>query len=198
MHELSSESLAQLFLDARTLTAWKPEPVSDELLHRVYELTRLGPTATNSHPSRFFFVRSAEAKARLKPALNPGNVDKTMAAPATVVVATDPKFYEKMTVLFPARGAQLVEGLGSMPVEKRDFMTTQASGLEAAYFMLAARSLGLDCGPMAGFDREKVDATVLEGTGWKSALLINVGYGDRTALHPRLPRLDFDVACRIA
>jgi 3-hydroxypropanoate dehydrogenase len=124
-------------------------------------------------------------------------VDKTMAAPVTVVIATDPKFYEKMTVLFPAR-PQLVEGLAAMPAEKRDHMTTQASGLEAAYLILAARSLGLDCGPMGGFDREKVDATVLEGTGWKSQLLINVGYGDRSTLHPRLPRLEFDVACKVA
>jgi 3-hydroxypropanoate dehydrogenase len=197
MQELSTGSLSQLFLDARTLSAWTKEPVSDELIHRVYELAKLGPTATNSHPTRFFFVRSPEAKERLKAALNPGNVDKTMAAPVTVVIATDPKFHEKMTTLFPAR-PQLVAGLGSMPAEKRDHMTNQAGGLEAAYFMLAARALGLDCGPMGGFDRAKVDATLLEVTGWKSQLLINVGYGDRTALHPRLPRLDFDVACRVA
>lgn len=197
MPELPTESLRQIFLDARTLSHWKPEPVSDELLRKIYELTRLGPTATNSHPTRFLFVRTAEGKERLKPALNPGNVEKTMTAPVTVVVATDPRFHEQMTTLFPAR-PQLVESLANMPAEKRDFMTTQAGGLEGAYFMIAARSLGLDCGPMAGFDRAKVDATLLEATGWKSALLINVGYGDRGSLHPRLPRLDFEVACRLA
>lgn len=196
MIELSEASLRQLFVEARTLSSWKPEPVSDALLQRIYALTRMGPTATNSHPTRFVFVRSPEGKALLKPALNAGNVDKTMAAPVTVVVATDPQFHTQMPALFPAR-PQLGEMLGSMPAEKREFMTTQAGGLEAAYLMLAARSVGLDCGPMGGFDREKVDAVLLEGTGWKSALLINLGFGDRSTLHPRLPRLDFDVACRL-
>jgi len=194
---LSPEALSQLFLDARTHQVWTPEPVSDELLHRIYDLAKLGATSANSHSTRFFFVKSAEAKARLKPALNPPNVDKTMAAPVTVIIAADEKFHEQMPSLFPAR-PQMKDMMGAMPAPMRDFMTTQAAGLEAAYFMLAARSLGVDCGPMGGFDRTMVDATILEGSGWKSQLLINLGHGDPSKLYPRLPRLPFDVACRIA
>lgn len=198
MKPIADDSLRQVFLEARTFSAWSPEPVSDDLLRRVYDLAKLGATATNSHPTRFLFVKSPEAKLRLEPTLSPGNVDKVRAAPVTVVVAFDERFHEKMPTLFPARGAQLVESLGAMPADKRDFMLVQNSGLEAAYLMLAARSLGLDCGPMAGFDRAKVDATFFEGTTWRSVLLINLGHGDREKIHPRLPRFDFETACRIA
>lgn len=197
MKPLTTDALNQLFLDARTLFAWKPEGISDELIHQLYALTKQGPTSTNSHPTRFFFVKSAAAKERLKPALNPGNVEKTMTAPLTVVIAVDEKFHEQMPTLLPHR-PELKDSLGAMPDDKRQFLLTQNSGLEAGYFIMAARSLGLDAGPMGGFDRAKVDATLLEGTGWKSVLLINLGYGDRSTLRPRLPRLDFDVACRIA
>ena len=197
MSPLHPSALDQLFVEARTLNHWLPEGISDELIRQLYELTKLGATTTNSHPTRFFFVKSHAAKEQLKPALSAGNVDKTMAAPLTVVVAFDPLFHEKMTTLFPAR-PQLVAALGAMPADQREFLMVQNSGLEAGYFMIAARALGLDCGPMAGFERGQVDATVLAGTGWKSVLLINLGYGDRSKLHPRLPRLDFEQACRIA
>lgn len=197
MSSLDESSLRQLFLDARTHHAWTDEPVSDELLRRLYELVKLGPTSTNSHPTRFLFVRSPEAKAVLKEALSPGNVEKTMAAPVTVVVAVDEKFHEQMPTLFPARGEALTQRLGALAGPEREFMLTQNSGLEAAYLMLAARALGLDAGPMGGFDKAKVDATLLAGTGWRSVLLVNLGHGDRGRLAPRLPRLDFDTAARL-
>lgn len=195
MPVLPDASLQQLFLEARTFNAFTAEPVSDELLQRLYELVKLGPTSTNSHPTRFVFVRSPEAKQRLAPALAPGNLEKTLAAPVTVVVAYDERYHEKMSKLMPMR-PELGERLAAMPAEKREFNLVQNTGLEAAYFMLAARALGLDCGPMGGFDRAKLDAGLLEGTGWKSVLLINLGHGDRAKLHPRLPRLDFAEATR--
>lgn len=197
MNSLSREALKQLFTEARSFNAWTNEPVTDEQLRAVHELAKFSTTATNAHPTRFFFVRSPEAKQTLKAALNPGNVDKTMAAPVTAVIAWDEKFYEKMPQLFPAR-PQLAQVLGDLPLEKRDFMMLQNTGLEAAWFMLAARALGLDVGPMGGFDRAKVDETLLAGTGWRSVLLINLGHGQREGLFPRLPRLSFDDAARIA
>jgi 3-hydroxypropanoate dehydrogenase len=194
---LSNDALSQVFLEGRTYSYWLPEPVSDELLHQIYELTKLGATSANTHSTRFFFVKSPEAKERLKPSLNATNVDKVMSAPVTVIVAADEKFHEQMPTLMPMR-PESKDRMAAMPAPMRDFMITQGAGLEAAYFMLAARSLGLDCGPMGGFDRAKVDATLLEGLGWKSQMLINLGHGDASKLHPRLPRLPFDVACRVA
>jgi 3-hydroxypropanoate dehydrogenase len=194
---LSPEALSQLYVDARTFSYWLPEPVSDELLHQVYELTKLGATSANSHSTRFFFVKSPEAKKRLEPALNPTNVDKVMSAPVTVIVAVDQNFHEQMPTLMPMR-PESKDRMGAMPAPQKEFMTTQGAGLEAAYLMLAARSLGLDCGPMGGFDRAKVDAIFFEGLAWKSQLLVNLGHGDASKLHPRLPRLPFDVACRVA
>lgn len=197
MPALDESSLRQLFLDARTHNAWTSEPVSDEVLRQLYELVKLGATATNSHPTRFLFVRSPEAKAVLKEALSPGNVEKTMAAPVTVVVAVDEQFHEQLPTLFPSRGEALKQRLGALAGPERDFMLTQNSGLEAAYLLLAARALGLDAGPMGGFDKAKVDATLLAGTGWRSVLLVNLGHGDASRLFPRLPRLDFDTAARL-
>ncbi len=197
MKAISEESLQQLFTDARTLHAWKPEPVSDALLTRLYDLAKLGPTSTNSHPARFLFVKSPEAKAQLKDALSAANIDKTMRAPVTVVVAWDEKFHTQMATLFPSR-PELVQRMGDLPADKRDFMMVQNTGLEAAALIYAARALGLDAGPMGGFERAKVDETLLKGTGWHSVLLINLGYGDRTHQPPRLPRLDFEQAARIA
>lgn len=197
MNAVHDEALKQLFSDARTLNVWKPEPVSDELLRRVYDLAKLGPTATNSHPTRFLFVRSPEAKAQLREALSPGNVDKTMQAPVTVVVAWDEKFHQHLPTLFPARGAALATSLADLPRDRRDFMVVQNSGLEAAALIYAARALGLDAGPMGGFDRAKVDETLLKDTGWHSVLLINLGYGDRSQHPPRLPRLEFEQAARV-
>ncbi|MFZ5446381.1 MAG: malonic semialdehyde reductase [Myxococcota bacterium] len=197
MSVLPDAALQQLFLDARTLSTWSPQPVPDELLHRLYELVKLGPTSTNSHPTRFLFIKSAEAKEKLVPALSAGNVDKTRAAPVTVVVAVDEQYHRQMSKLFPAR-PELGERLAGMPPEKKEFNLVQNSGLEAGYLIMAARALGLDCGPMGGFERAKVDEAFFAGTSWRSVLLVNLGYGERSKLHPRLPRLDFADAAKIA
>jgi len=195
MAPLSPEALAALFT-ARTHGAFLDRPVDEAALRRLYELTRLGPTGGNTNPLRIVFVKSAAARERLRPALSPGNVDKTMKAPVTTILAWDTRFHERMPQLFPAR-PQMGESLAALPEAKRERMATQSANLSAGYFILAARSLGLDCGPMGGFDADKVDAAFLEGTGWRSLLLVNLGYGDATALHPRLPRLSFEEACRI-
>jgi 3-hydroxypropanoate dehydrogenase len=193
---VSAESLERLFLQARTHGAWLEAPIDDALLHRLYELTGLGPTAANSVPARFVFVKSRDAKERLRPTLAAGNVDKTMAAPVTAIVAYDEAFHERMPQLFPAR-PQMRESLAAMPADKREFMLVQNGSLQAGYLIMAARALGLDAGPMGGFDRVGVDAAFFAGTSWKSILLVNLGHGDPTKLHPRLPRLSFEQACRI-
>jgi 3-hydroxypropanoate dehydrogenase len=195
MTALSEDALRQLFLDARTHMHWQDKPVSDDTLRRMYDLARMGPTATNSTPFRVVFVKSAAAKEKLKPALNAGNVDKTMNAPATAIVAYDLAFFEQMPKLFPVR--DMKTPLGAMPADKRDRMAFMNGTLEGAYLLLAARALGLDCGPMAGFDNAKVDEAFFAGTQWRSNFLMNLGYGDASKLHPRSPRLDFDEAARI-
>jgi len=208
MLELSNEALNVVFREARTFSAWTNQPVADEALRRIYELAKWGPTSANSGPARFVFLRSRESKERLKPALAAGNVEKTMAAPVTVIVAYDLKFYEKLPKLFPhnpgardafASNAQLAE-----------ITALRNSSLQGAYLMLAARALGLDCGPMSGFDNSKVDeeffgANKSEGRGpglfpgghVKSNFLCNLGYGDRSKLRPRNPRLEFNEACTL-
>jgi 3-hydroxypropanoate dehydrogenase len=193
---LSAGDLDQLFLGARTFNAFRDVPVDDAILRQIYELARMGPTAMNCTPARFVYVKSPEAKERLRPTLAAGNVDKTMKAPVTAIVAYDEAFFEQMPKLFPARaGAR--DMLAGMPADKRDFMTLQNGSLQAAYFILAARACGLDCGPMGGFDRPAVDRAFFAGTPWRSILLVNLGYGDATGLHPRNPRLAFEEACRI-
>jgi 3-hydroxypropanoate dehydrogenase len=190
------DAVARLFLDARTHAAFLDKPVDDALLRRLYDAARMGPTAANSVPMRIVFVKSPEAKERLRPTLAPGNVDKAMKAPVTAIVAYDESFALKMPQLFPAR-PEMREAFLAMPADKRDFMLLQNASLQAGYLILAARAHGLDAGPMGGFDRAAADAAFLAGTSWKSILLVNIGYGDRSALHPRLPRLPFDEACRI-
>lgn len=186
-----------LFLDARTHNGFRDRPVDDAVLEHLYGLLRMGPTAANSQPGRFLFVKSAAAKEKLRPALAEGNVEKTMQAPVTVVVAYDDAFYEQMPTLFPARPT-MKDQLASMPEPARTAMALQSASLQAGYMILAARSLGLDCGPMGGFDRATVDAAFFAGTTWRSSLLINLGYGDETKLYPRNPRLAFADACRVA
>jgi 3-hydroxypropanoate dehydrogenase len=192
----SEQILQRTFFDARTHNGWLAEPIDDATLHRLYEALRMGPTAVNSVPARFVFVKSPEAKQRLLPALSPGNVDKTMSAPVTAIVAYDTQFYDQMPKLFPARPG-MRDSLAAMPEAQRDFMLLQNASLQAGYLILAARALGLDTGPMGGFDRDKVDAAFLADTPWKSILLVNLGYGDPAKLFPRNPRLDFDEAARI-
>ncbi|RKH95130.1 malonic semialdehyde reductase [Corallococcus sp. AB030] len=192
---LDTDSLEQLFTEARTHSGWQDRPVTDETLRRIYELARMAPTAVNSQPVRLVFVRSREAKERLKPALSPGNVDKTMQAPVTVIVAYDTAFHEQMPKLFPARDMKSV--FAAMPQEAREQSAFMNGTLQGGYVILAARALGLDCGPMGGFDKAKVDEAFLQGTGWKSNFLINLGYGDPAKLFPRNPRLSFEDACRM-
>ena len=195
MAHLDSTALDQLFLQARTHNAWLDRPVSDETLHRLYDLSRMGPTGGNSTPMRLVFVKSQAAKERLKPTLAPMNVDKTMGAPVTAIVAFDREFHEQLPKLFPHRDMKPV--FAAMPEEQRDRMGTLNGALQGAYLIMAARALGLDAGPMGGFDPAKVDAEFLSGTKWKSLFLVNLGYGDEAKLFPRNPRLEFAEAARI-
>lgn len=191
-----ADELALLFHEARTHSAWLDRPVDDAVLRQLYDLVRMAPTGGNSHPLRVVFVRSAEEKKRLVPGLRPLNVEKTLAAPVTAICAYDVEFYEKMPKLFPAR-PEMRDQLLSLPAAERTRLALLSSTLQTGYLILAARALGLDCGPMGGFENAKVDEIFFPDGKWKSVLLVNLGYGDPTKLFPRLPRLDFEEACRI-
>lgn len=191
---LSASALATLFTDARTHSAWLDAPVSDKQLRDIYDMVRLGPTSANCSPARLLFVRTPDAKARLLPALSSGNVEKTLRAPVTAIVAWDHEFYEALPQLFPYADARAWFTSSPAVAEETAFRN---SSLQAGYLIMACRALGLDTGPMSGFDRAAVDAEFFSGTTWKSNLLINIGYGDAATLHPRLPRLSFDDACAI-
>lgn len=191
---LDDAALDQLFRTARTFRAWRDQPVTDQTLHAIYQLMKWGPTSSNCCPGRIVFVKTAAAKARLQPALDAGNVTQTMAAPATAIVAYDLEFYEKLPLLAPHADVR------SAFVGKPELIRSTAfrnGSLQGAYLILAARALGLDCGPMSGFDNDRVDAEFFPGGTIKSNFLCNLGYGDPAKLHPRAPRLDFDTACRI-
>jgi 3-hydroxypropanoate dehydrogenase len=191
---LNQVALDQLFGNARTHNAWLDKPISDELLHAVYEQTKWAPTSANCSPARFVFLKSAEAKEKLRPALSEGNLEKTMTAPVTVIVASDFAFYEKLPELFPHADAK------SWFVGNQALIDTTAhrnGTLQGGYFIMAARALGLDCGPMSGFDNAKIDEAFFAGTAIKSNFLINLGYGDTEKLFPRSPRLSFVDACQI-
>jgi 3-hydroxypropanoate dehydrogenase len=193
---LSDTALDQLFRTARTYNAWLDREVSDAQLHQLYDLVKFGPTSANSSPMRLVFVKSAEAKAKLSPFLSEGNRAKTMAAPVTAIVANDHAFHEKLPQLFPHADAKSWFQ-GNQPLI--DTTAFRNATLQGAYVILAARALGLDCGPMSGFDNAGVDATFFAGTTIKSNFLINIGYGDASRdLFPRSPRLSFDEACTIA
>jgi 3-hydroxypropanoate dehydrogenase len=191
---LDSSALDQLFLNARTHVKFSDRPVSDDLLHRAWDLARMGPTSANCLPARIVFVRSEAAKQKLKPALAPGNVDKTMAAPVTAIVAQDMEFYDKLPALFPHADARSWFVGNDALIESTAFRNTT---LQGAYLLLALRALGLDCGPMSGFDQAKVDEAFFAGTATRSNFLMNIGYGDAAGLYPRGPRLAFEEACRI-
>lgn len=196
MHtELNAEALAQLFSAARTHNAWQSREVGDAQLRALYEAMKWAPTSANCSPARIVFVKTAQAKARLKPALAEGNLAKTMAAPVTAIVGSDYAFYEKLPYLFPHADAKSWFA-GNQPLI--DTTAFRNASLQGAYLILAARALGLDCGPMSGFDNAKVDAEFFAGTSVRSNFLINLGYGDASGLHPRSPRLSFDEACLIA
>ena len=191
---ISPECLDQIFLEARTHWVWRPEPVPLELLKEAYDVARFGPTSANSSPARFVFLTTPQAKERLRPALSPGNVEKTMTAPVTVIVAWDTEFHEKLPQLFPARDMRSVFAGNAALLQETAFRN---STLQGAYFMLAVRGIGLDCGAMSGFDQQKVNAEFFPDGKWKANFLCNLGYGDPSKLFPRNPRLSFDEACRV-
>jgi len=188
-------AISRLFLDARTHGHWLDRPVDDDVLRQLYDLARMPPTAANIQPMRLVFVRSAEAKERLKPALAAGNVDKVMQAPVTAIVAYDLEFYDQLPKLMP--GVDVRSRMITRPPEQLERMAAQSGTMQGGYLILAARALGLDCGPIGGFEQAKVDETFLAGTRWKSNFLLNLGYADHAKLTERRPRLDFDDACRI-
>ncbi|MBY0229324.1 MAG: malonic semialdehyde reductase [Gemmataceae bacterium] len=193
---LTDEGLDLLFREARTHSHWKPEPVDDALLARLYHLMKMGPTSANMCPARIVFIKSPEAKAKLKPCLDAGNVEKTMSAPVTVLVGMDIRFYEELPKLFPHADAK--SWFKDLPEPVLEAIALRNSSLQGAYLMLAARALGLDCGPMSGFDNRKADEAFFAGTTVKSNFLCNLGHGDPSKLYPRSPHLSFDEACRIA
>lgn len=193
MH-IDDNSLNQIFRLGRTFSAWQDKPVAPELLKQVYDLAKMGPTSMNNSPMRVVFVTSPEAKEKLKTALMPGNVDKTMAAPVTAIFAYDLEFYEKMDKLWPHFDAKPM--FAGNPTMTADAAYRNGT-LQAAYFMLAARSLGLDLGPMSGFNNAQVDELFFAGTKIKSNFLCNIGYGDASKLYPRGPRLDFEEVATI-
>ena len=191
---LPESALDQLFVSARTHNAFSGE-VDDATLHRLYDLVRLGPTEANSCPARFVFVKSQAAKDKLAPALSEGNYKKTLAAPVTVIVGYDMKFYDKLPVLFPHVDAR--SWFEGSPEARLYRVALRGSSMQVAYLILAARALGLDTGPMTGFDNAKVDAAFFAGTSIQSNVLVNLGRGDPSAIFPRSPRLPFDEAARI-
>jgi 3-hydroxypropanoate dehydrogenase len=190
----SDSSVEHIFEAARTHNAWVDRDIPDDLLHQLYDRLRWAPTSANSNPGRFVFVRSPTAKQKLLPHLSPLNADKTMAAPVCVIVAADTQFYENLPQLFPARDMRTP--FANAPALAEETATRNAI-LQGGYLILAARSLGLDCGPMSGFSREGVDKRFFPEGRWKANFLVNLGYGDRDKLWPRNPRLSFDEACRI-
>jgi 3-hydroxypropanoate dehydrogenase len=193
---LSDTSLDQLFRHARTFNAWLPQEVSDEQLHALYELAKFGPTSANSSPMRVVFVKSKAAKQKLAPFLSDGNRAKTMEAPVCAIVGIDHEFYEKLPELFPHADARSWF-VGNQPLI--DTTAFRNATLQGAYLLMAARAVGLDCGPMSGFDNAGVDAAFFAGTSVKSNFLIAMGHGDASRnLFPRSPRLTFDQACTIA
>lgn len=192
---VTEESLDVLYREARTHSAWLDKPVDDALLVRAYDLAKMGPTSANMSPMRVLFVKSPAAKEKLKPALAPGNVEKTMKAPVTAIIAMDVHFFEQLPRLFPHADAK--SWFDKLPENELESAALRNSSLQGAYFMLAARAVGLDCGPMSGFDNAQVDAAFFAGTTIKSNFLCNLGYGDASKLFPRSPRLTFEEACRI-
>jgi 3-hydroxypropanoate dehydrogenase len=189
---LDDAALDALFREARTQNGWSDAPVPDEDLHRLYDLLKFGPTSANSSPARFAFLRSAQAKARLSPALSPGNVEKVAAAPVVVIVAEDPRFYDHLPKLFPHADARAWFAGNPALAEETAFRNAT---LQGGYLIMAARAVGLDVGPMSGFDRAKVDEIFFRVSGWKSNFLVCLGHGNGENLFPRAPRLDFTEAC---
>jgi len=194
-HAVSDEALDTLFRAARSNNRWTDEPVSDALLMAVYDLMRWGPTSGNITPARFLFITSIDAKRRLEPLLDEGNREKSMTAPAVAIIGYDLDFPETLSILKPNRPGAKKYYDGKPDLIREDAFRNGT--LQGAHFMLAARALGLDCGPMGGFDRAGVDKEFFAGTVVKSNFLCALGHGNPAALHPRGPRLSFDQACKI-
>ncbi|MFO1112726.1 MAG: malonic semialdehyde reductase [Rhodospirillales bacterium] len=187
-------ALDVMFREARTHTAWQDRPVEEDVLRAAWDLAKMGPTSANCQPARIVFVVSAEAKEKLRPALIPTNVEKTMSAPATAIIAYDLAFYEQLPELYPFADARSWFAGNEALIASTAFRN---GSLQGGYFILAARALGLDCGPMSGFDNAAVDAAFFAGTQVRSNFLCNLGYGDASKLRVRNKRLSFDEACRI-
>lgn len=195
MPAVPQAALDQAFLSARTFNAFTAQPVDDATLMQLYDLMRWGPTSMNCQPARYVFVKSAAAKEKLSAALSPGNVHKTMAAPATAIVALDTRFYDHLAAQFPAvEDARATFADNPALAESTAFRN---GTLQGAYLILAARLLGLDCGPMSGFDADKLNAAFFPDGRYKANFLVNLGYGDASGNHPRGPRLAFDEVARI-
>jgi len=193
--KLTDDALDTIFRTARTHNAWQDKPVTDEQLKEIYELFKWGPTSANMSPARIVFVKSAEEKERLLPALMEGNREKTRQAPVTAIIGYDVKFYERLPELFPhAPDAKTWFNWSDEWAEMNAFRN---GSLQGAYFMIAARALGLDCGPMSGFDMNAVNELYFKGTDVKANFICNIGYGDPAGLFDRSPRLSFDDACKI-
>jgi 3-hydroxypropanoate dehydrogenase len=193
-HAISDDALNQLFRSARTQNKWLNTPVSPTLLHAIYDLMRMGPTSANCSPARLVFVTTAEGREKLKPFVAPGNLPKVMGAPVTAIIATDMKFYDKLPQLFPHADARSWFVGNDKLIETTAFRN---GTLQGAYLMMAARAVGLDCGPMSGFDNEGVDKAFFPEGSVKSNFICALGHGDPTGVFPRSPRLSFDEACQI-
>ena len=191
---LDEDAFALLFTEARTHNGWLDKPVATETLHRLYELVKWAPTSCNAQPARYVFLTSEAGKARLKPHLSSGNVDKTVAAPVTVIIAYDLAFFNDMARNFPMKD---MSGRYRDDPAAAQVMALRNSTIQGTFLMLAARAVGLDVGAMSGFDHEGVDREFFEGTSFRSNFLCNLGYGDPAKLYQRLPRYDFDEACQV-
>ena len=192
---LNDAALDQIFRTARTQNGWQPKPVSDDQIKALYELMKWGPTTGNSQPGRLVFLRTQAAKERLKPHLSPANQDKSMAAPVVAIIAFDLAFYENIPRVFPHRPEMKNLYVGD---DKKDMVETTAlrnSSLQGAYLMIAARAMGLDCGPMSGYNAAGVDKEFFSGTTFKSNFICNLGHGDPSKVMARLPRLPFEEVC---
>ena len=195
-HAISDAALDTIFRNARTMRQWQDKPIPPALLMAIYDLTRLGPTESNITPARFHFVVSKDAKARLEPLLDEGNRKQTMAAPATAIVGYDLDFARTLAKLAPRNAESLSAKLAADP-QRASLMAMRGAGMQGGYFMIAARALGLDCGPMSGFDKDGVDREFFAGTRIRSYFLCNLGYGIADSVRPRAARLGFDEACKI-
>lgn len=192
--KIAESALDQLFRDARTHNGWTDAPVGEDLLRQLWDLVKMAPTSANCSPARLVFVTSAAAKEKLKPCLMEGNVDKTMAAPVTVIIGQDMEFYERLPELFPHTDAKAWFAGNDDLIASTAFRNAT---LQGGYLIMAARALGLDCGPMSGFDQAKVDAAFFAGTKVTANFLCNIGHGTTEGLFPRAPRLAFEDACRV-